>query len=72
VGCGVDEIPGKRLTAQEIMEAIHRGEINGLLSICFNPAVSLPDTGFTAEALDKLEVAGLPAGGPSAASKRVH
>src|SRR5262245_22519273 len=37
------------------MEAIHRGEIKGLLSICFNPAVSLPDTTFTAEALDKLE-----------------
>ena len=54
-GCGVDEIPGKGLTAQEIMEAIHRGEIKGLLSICFNPAVSLPDTAFTAEALDKLE-----------------
>ena len=54
-GCDVDEIPGKGLTAQEIMEAIHRGEIKGLLSICFNPAVSLPDTGLTAEALDRLE-----------------
>jgi assimilatory nitrate reductase catalytic subunit len=51
----VDEIPGKGLTAQEIMEAIHRGEIKGLLSICFNPAVSLPDTTLTAEALDRLE-----------------
>jgi assimilatory nitrate reductase catalytic subunit len=54
-GCPVDEIPGKGLTAQEIMEAIHRGEIKGLLSICFNPVVSLPDTAFTREALDKLE-----------------
>jgi assimilatory nitrate reductase catalytic subunit len=54
-GCEVDEIPGKGLTAQEIVEAIHRGEIKGLLSICFNPVVSLPDTGFTKEALDKLE-----------------
>src|SRR5690606_23535104 len=54
-GCDVEEIPGKGLTAQEIMEAIHRGEIKGLLSICFNPAVSLPDTAFTREALDKLE-----------------
>jgi assimilatory nitrate reductase catalytic subunit len=54
-GCDVDEIPGKGLTAQEIVEAIHRGEIKGLLSICFNPAVSLPDTAFTQEALDKLE-----------------
>ncbi len=54
---GVDEseIPGKGLTAQEIMNEIHAGNIKGLLSICFNPAVSLPDTKFTAEALDKLE-----------------
>lgn len=54
---GVDEseIPGKGLTAQEIMDEIHAGTIKGLLSICFNPAVSLPDTTFTAEALDKLE-----------------
>jgi len=54
---GVDEseIPGKGLTAQEIVEAIHAGEIKGLLSICFNPIVSLPDTAFTKEALDKLE-----------------
>ena len=35
------EIPGKGLTAQEIIEAIHDGEIKGLLSICFNPVVSL-------------------------------
>ena len=54
-GCDVDEIPGKGLTAQEIVEAIHDGEIKGLLSICFNPLVSLPDTKFTREALDKLE-----------------
>ena len=54
---GVDEseIPGKGLSAQEIMNEIHAGGIRGLLSICFNPAVSLPDTKFTAEALDKLE-----------------
>ncbi len=51
----VDEIPGKGLSAQEIMNAIHAGEIKGLISICFNPLVSLPDAGFTAEALDKLE-----------------
>ena len=54
-GCDVEEIPGKGLTAQEIVEAIHRGEIKGLLSICFNPMVSLPDTAFTRQALEKLE-----------------
>ncbi|CAN5804777.1 assimilatory nitrate reductase catalytic subunit [soil metagenome] len=53
--CEESEIPGKGLTAQEIMNAIHAGEIKGLLSICFNPLVSLPDAGFTREALDRLE-----------------
>ncbi|MCB0994682.1 MAG: molybdopterin-dependent oxidoreductase, partial [Acidimicrobiales bacterium] len=54
---GVDpsEIPGKGLPATAIIEAIHAGEIKGLLSICFNPAVSAPDTNFTREALDRLE-----------------
>ena len=41
------------------MEAIHRGEIKGLLSICFNPLVSLPDANFTREALEKLEFFGV-------------
>ncbi|MEO6987695.1 MAG: molybdopterin oxidoreductase family protein, partial [Aquihabitans sp.] len=54
-GCDESEIPGAGLTAQEIMDAIHAGEIKGLLSICFNPVVSLPDSNFTQEALDKLE-----------------
>ncbi len=54
-GCEESEIPGKGLTAQEIMNAIHAGEIKGLLSICFNPLVSLPDSNFTREALGKLE-----------------
>lgn len=58
-GCDVDEIPGKGLSAEEIVEAIHAGEIKGLLSICFNPVVSLPDTTFTAEALDRLEFYGV-------------
>ena len=58
---GVDEaeIPGKGIPALEIIEAIHEGEIKGLLSICFNPLVSSPDTGFTAEALDRLEFYGV-------------
>jgi assimilatory nitrate reductase catalytic subunit len=41
------------------MEAIHRGEIKALLSICFNPLVSLPDANFTREALEKLEFFGV-------------
>jgi assimilatory nitrate reductase catalytic subunit len=53
--CDEAEIPGKGIPAQEIIEAIHAGEIKGLLSICFNPAVSAPDFNFTAEAFDRLE-----------------
>ncbi len=54
-GCDEAEIPGKGLAAEAIIEAIHAGEIKGLLSICFNPLVSAPDANFTEEALDKLE-----------------
>lgn len=54
-GCEASDIPGKGLTAAEIIEAAHRGEIRGLISICFNPLVSLPDAGFTRAALDKLD-----------------
>jgi assimilatory nitrate reductase catalytic subunit len=50
-----EELPGKGHDAPEIMAMIHRGEIKGLLSICFNPLVSLPDANFTREALSKLE-----------------
>ena len=53
--CEESEIPGKGIPAEEIIEAIHAGEIKGLLSICFNPVVSAPDSNFTREAFDKLE-----------------
>ena len=53
------EIPQAGYSALEIMEAIHRGEIKALLSICFNPLVSLPDSNFTREALEKLEYFGV-------------
>ena len=54
---GIDEkdLPGKGLSAQEIMNEIHAGKIKGLLTICFNPLVSLPDSRFTEEALEKLD-----------------
>ena len=50
---GIDEkdLPGKGLSAYEIIEAIHRGEIKGLISICFNPLVSLPNSNYVKEAL---------------------
>lgn len=58
-GITPEEIPQAGVSAVEIMEAIHRGEIKALLSICFNPMVSLPDANFTREALQKLEFFGV-------------
>jgi assimilatory nitrate reductase catalytic subunit len=39
----------------EMFRRIERGEIRGLLTICFNPKVSLPDSQFVTRMLDKLE-----------------
>jgi assimilatory nitrate reductase catalytic subunit len=58
-GITPEELPQAGLSAQEIMNAIHRGEIKGLLTMCFNPMVSLPNSDFTREALDKLEFLGV-------------
>lgn len=54
---GVDEaeIPGPGVDAYEMFRKIDAGEIKGLLSICFNPKVSLPDSDFVTRALSKLE-----------------
>jgi assimilatory nitrate reductase catalytic subunit len=53
----VDEkdIPGPGVDAYELFRKIDAGEIKGLISICFNPKISLPDSDFIARALDKLE-----------------
>jgi assimilatory nitrate reductase catalytic subunit len=58
-GIRPEELPQPGYSAQEIMNAVHRGEIKGLLSMCFNPLVSLPDSNFTREALSKLEFFGV-------------
>ena len=49
------EIPGAGVDAYEMFRRIDAGEIKGLLSICFNPKVSLPDSQFVTRALEKLE-----------------
>lgn len=54
-GVEPEEIPRAGYSAMEIMEALHNGEIKALISICFNPMVSLPDTQFTSDALEKAE-----------------
>jgi assimilatory nitrate reductase catalytic subunit len=54
---GMDEkdLPQPGVDAYEIFRKIDRGEIKGLLSICFNPKVSLPDSDFVTRALEKLD-----------------
>lgn len=54
-GVPEESIPGKGLSAIPLIEAIHEGKIKGLLSICFNPMVSLPDSNYVRAALEKLE-----------------
>ncbi len=54
---GVEEkdLPGAGVDAYELFRKIDAGEIKALLSICFNPKVSLPDNAFVTRALEKLE-----------------
>ncbi|MCB1021561.1 MAG: molybdopterin oxidoreductase family protein, partial [Acidobacteria bacterium] len=54
-GVEPDALPGKGVDAYEIFRKIDRGEIRGLLSICFNPKVSLPNNNFIRRCLDKLD-----------------
>jgi len=54
-GINLDELPGAGVDAYEMFRRIDRGEIRGLLSICFNPKVSLPDNNFITRCLEKLE-----------------
>lgn len=54
-GIEADELPLPGVDAYEIFRLIDRGEIRGLLSICFNPVVSLPDNNFIRRCLEKLD-----------------
>ncbi|GIW81899.1 MAG: assimilatory nitrate reductase catalytic subunit [Gemmatales bacterium] len=54
-GVPVDDIPGPGVDAYEIFRKIDRGEIRGLLSLCFNPVVSLPNNHFIQKMLRRLE-----------------
>jgi assimilatory nitrate reductase catalytic subunit len=49
------DLPQPGVDAYEIVRKIDRGEITGLLSLCFNPVVSLPDNNFVRQALEKLD-----------------
>lgn len=52
------ELPRTGLTACEVFDAIEAGKIRGLLTISFNPLVSIPDASRTRAALEKLEFLG--------------
>jgi len=54
---GIDEaeMPQAGLSMPRMFEAIHEGKIKGLITICNNPTVSLPDANYARAALAKLE-----------------
>lgn len=54
-GVQPEEIPGRGVDAYEIFRRVERGEVRGLLSICFNPMVSLPNNGYIEWMLERLE-----------------
>jgi assimilatory nitrate reductase catalytic subunit len=54
-GIAEPELPGPGVDAYEMFRKIDAGEIKGLISICFNPKISLPDNAFVTRCLDKLE-----------------
>lgn len=49
------DLPGPGVDCLEMIRKIHAGEIKALLTLCFNPKVSLPDNQYVGAALDKLE-----------------
>lgn len=55
-GISDDELPHKGVTAVEMFEQAHEGELLGMINICCNPMVSHPDTNYLREALKKLEL----------------
>lgn len=54
-GVEPESLPHAGVDCYEMMRKIDRGEIKGLLSLCFNPKVSLPDNALVTRALEKLE-----------------
>ena len=51
----VNDMPQPGGDAYEILRKVDKGEIKGMLSICFNPVVSLPDNNYVRKMLEKLE-----------------
>jgi assimilatory nitrate reductase catalytic subunit len=55
-GIPESEMPGPGVDAYELFRKIDAGEIKALISVCFNPLVSLPDANFVRRVLGKLEL----------------
>ncbi|HEX7091331.1 MAG TPA: molybdopterin oxidoreductase family protein [Longimicrobiales bacterium] len=54
-GVEPSHLPPAGVDCVEMFRKIERGEIRGLLSICFNPMVSIPDNALVRRALEKIE-----------------
>jgi assimilatory nitrate reductase catalytic subunit len=54
-GIEPDELPGKGVSAYEMMEKVHAGEIRTLFLMGSNPVVSNPNANFVQEAIEKLD-----------------
>ena len=54
-GIDPEALPRSGVDAYETFRKIDKGEIRGLLTICFNPVVSLPDNQFVSRMLAKLD-----------------
>jgi assimilatory nitrate reductase catalytic subunit len=54
-GIQESELPGKGVSAYEMMEKVDHGEITGMLLMCSNPVVSNPNADFVKNALKKLK-----------------
>ncbi len=54
-GMDPEDLPGKGVDIYEIFRAVERGEVRGLLTVCVNPVVSLPDNNFIRRMLEKLD-----------------
>ncbi|MFC0270409.1 molybdopterin oxidoreductase family protein [Metabacillus herbersteinensis] len=54
-GVDKDELPGKGVSAFEMLKKIDEGEITGMFLMCSNPVVSNPNANFVKAALKKLK-----------------
>jgi assimilatory nitrate reductase catalytic subunit len=54
-GIDKEDLPRKGVSAYEMIEKIHEGEITGMFLMCSNPIVSNPNADFVKKALKKLK-----------------